>query len=81
MTTDRIHRLRELLEFCQQTKLRMADFQVSDIKYLFKLLDDNKAVNCTGTLLQIKKDGVVHKFKPGKEIDLADIGIKRMWKI
>lgn len=80
MTTDRIHRLRELLEFCHKTKLRIADFQVSDIRYLFKLLDDNMAVNCTDTLLQIKKDGVVYKFKPGKEIDLNEMGIDRKWE-
>lgn len=81
MTTDRIQRLRDLLEFCHQSKLRMADFQVSDIRDLFKLLDDNKAVNCTDTLLQIKKDGVVHKFNPGDEIDLKALGIGRKFEL
>lgn len=80
MPLKRLQRLRELVEFATERKLYFAEFQVSDIRLLFKLLDDNRAVNGADKLLQIKRDGVVYKFDPGEKIDLDAMGIKRSFE-
>lgn len=73
--------LKEMADFCRERRMHYAEFSVLAVQNACQMVYDTTAINGNEKLLQIKKDGVVYKFQPGEEIDLAKMGIKRKWEL
>lgn len=78
-TERRIKRIEDEVTFCESIRLSPAKFRTCDIRFLLRSLSDNSrfAINNSGSLIQIKLNGKVHKYPPRHDIDLEELGIKR----